>query len=275
MHLSGGQRQRIAIARCIIKKPTILILDEATSAIDVRSEHIVQKALDQAAKGRTTITIAHRLSTIQRADNIIVLKNGTVSQQGTHDKLMKNRAGLYHRLVKAQSLTEHDESQETETIDTSIAPTEVSQAKGEPDWSAIDDSEHPSKRAKRKKFSRLRQTIRTFTQIISEQKGNWYLYVIILVGAAGAGGKRHNSSITPPMLMKTDRVNPSAAFPLQAYLFANLISLFAFYGEFLREATNFWCLMTVVLAVGVGICHFMLGWACSTVSFVSHAFRNG
>ncbi|KAK7182630.1 ABC transporter [Paraphaeosphaeria sporulosa] len=245
IHLSGGQRQRIAIARCIIKKPTILILDEATSAIDVRGEHIVQEALDQAAKGRTTIIIAHRLSTIQRANNIIVLKNGMVSQQGTHDKLMKNRAGLYYKLVKAQVLTKHDESQKTETIDTSIELTEISNAKDEPDWSATDGSEHPSKRVKRKTFSRLRRTIRTFMQIISEQKGNWYLYVMILFGAAGAG----------------------AAFPLQAYLIANLISLFAFYGEFLREATNFWCLMTVVLAIGVGICHFVLGWACNTVSF--------
>lgn len=75
--------------------------------------------------------------------------------------------------------------------------------------------------------------------------------------------------MTPPMLTKTDRANPLAAFPLQAYLFANLISLFAFSGYFLREATNFWCLMTVVLAVGVGICYFLLGWACNTVSFVS------
>ncbi|PVI03056.1 ABC transporter-like protein [Periconia macrospinosa] len=253
IHLSGGQRQRIAIARCIIKKPTILILDEATSAIDVRSERIVQEALDQATKGRTTIIIAHRLSTIQRADNIIVLKNGIVSQQGTHDKLMKNRAGLYHRLVKAQVLTEHDESQDTETIDTSIALTETSNAKEEPDWSTTDDSEHPSKSLKPKTFSRLRQIIRTLMEISSEQKSNWYLYVMILFGAAGAG----------------------AAFPLQAYLFANLISLFAFYGELLRAATNFWCLMTVILAIGVGLCHFVLGWACNTVSFVSHAFRNG
>jgi ATP-binding cassette subfamily B (MDR/TAP) protein 1 len=72
--LSGGQRQRLAIARSIIKRPKILILDEATSAIDVRGERLVQQALDRVAQGRTTITIAHRLSTIKKADKIVVLR---------------------------------------------------------------------------------------------------------------------------------------------------------------------------------------------------------
>ncbi|KAF2732822.1 ABC transporter-like protein [Polyplosphaeria fusca] len=245
MHLSGGQRQRIAIARCIIKKPTILILDEATSAIDVRSEQKVQQALDRASKGRTTIIIAHRLSTIQKADNIVVLKNGMVSQQGTHDKLMRNRAGLYHKLVKAQVITEHDDSHETDTIDTSVIGTEFSEMKDEPDWSATDESEHPPKPLKHPKVSRIRHTTRTFLRIIGEQKRNWPWYALILFGAAGAGG----------------------AFPLQAYLFANLISLFAFYGDYLRSETQFWCVMTVVLAAGVGCTYFALGWACNTLSW--------
>jgi ATP-binding cassette subfamily B (MDR/TAP) protein 1 len=103
--LSGGQRQRLSIARSIVKKPSILILDEATSAIDVRSERIVQKALDAVSRGRTTITIAHRLSTIMKADNIVVLQKGQVVEQGTHQQLLSSEVGLYRSLVEAQQLT--------------------------------------------------------------------------------------------------------------------------------------------------------------------------
>ncbi|GAB1198304.1 hypothetical protein APSETT444_007619 [Aspergillus pseudonomiae] len=102
--LSGGQRQRLAIARSIVKQPTILILDEATSAIDVRGEKIVQAALDQVSKNRTTIVIAHRLSTIRQADHIIVMKGGVNVEQGTHDELLADEKGVYHELVHAQKL---------------------------------------------------------------------------------------------------------------------------------------------------------------------------
>ncbi|KAJ9133035.1 P-loop containing nucleoside triphosphate hydrolase protein [Pleurostoma richardsiae] len=109
--LSGGQRQRMAIARSIIKKPSILILDEATSAIDVRGERIVQAALDKAAKGRTTIVIAHRLATVKNADRIIVLKKGIVVESGTHEGLIAINDGVYAGLVKAQALSLGDPAQ--------------------------------------------------------------------------------------------------------------------------------------------------------------------
>jgi ABC-type multidrug transport system fused ATPase/permease subunit len=99
--LSEGQKQRLAIARALLRDPRILILDEPTSSLDARSEHLVQRALDNLMRGRTTFVIAHRLATIRRADRILVLDGGRIVQQGTHPELL-TQPGLYQELFELQ-----------------------------------------------------------------------------------------------------------------------------------------------------------------------------
>ena len=106
IQLSGGQKQRIAIARAILKNPSILILDEATSALDSESEKLVQEALFNLMKGRTSFVIAHRLSTIREADQILVLEEGKVKESGNHDKLI-SFGGIYAQMVKLQNVEVH------------------------------------------------------------------------------------------------------------------------------------------------------------------------
>lgn len=101
VQLSGGQKQRIAIARAIIRNPTILLLDEATSALDVQSEQVVQEALDRIMVGRTTVVVAHRLNTIRHLDSIAFVSEGKVLEQGTYNQL-KNKKGAFFELANLQ-----------------------------------------------------------------------------------------------------------------------------------------------------------------------------
>jgi len=109
MRLSGGERQRIAIARALLKDPPILILDEATSSLDSQSEKLVQEALERLMVGRTVLVIAHRLSTIRKANRIIVLMDGAITEEGTHEELLARKAE-YNKLYTLQ-LLEGDEAQ--------------------------------------------------------------------------------------------------------------------------------------------------------------------
>jgi ABC-type multidrug transport system fused ATPase/permease subunit len=112
--LSGGERQRIAIARAILKDAPILILDEATSSLDSRSEFLIQDALDSLMKGKTAIVIAHRLSTIRKMDRILVIEGGAIKEDGSHDELLKKPESLYRKLWELQAggfmLDENSES---------------------------------------------------------------------------------------------------------------------------------------------------------------------
>ncbi|WP_419883197.1 ABC transporter ATP-binding protein [Peribacillus sp. B-H-3] len=101
--LSGGQKQRVAIARVFLKNPPILVLDEATSALDLESEHLIQEALEELAKERTTFIVAHRLSTITHADRIILIEHGEITEMGSHEELMRRQGG-YYNLFQVQQL---------------------------------------------------------------------------------------------------------------------------------------------------------------------------
>jgi ATP-binding cassette subfamily B (MDR/TAP) protein 1 len=177
LKLSGGQRQRLSIARSIVKKPKILILDEATSAIDVRGEKIVQAALDKVSKDRTTITIAHRLSTIMRADKIVVIQKGKVVEAGTHEELLEKEAA-YASLVHAQKLSLGEDSEEPiqdEKIG-ALLEREKSVAKSEM---------APSVKEKWKK----RSLFSSFGLLLFELKPRWPLFILMLIFAACAAGK--------------------------------------------------------------------------------------
>jgi ABC-type multidrug transport system fused ATPase/permease subunit len=180
MKLSGGQRQRIAIARAIVKEPEVLILDEATSAIDVRTEKIVQAALDRVSNNRTTIAIAHRLSTIIKADQIVVIRAGKLAEEGTHKELMQHD-GVYAGFVRAQAVELGQEDvdsieniQDYDTIDT----------KGETATHATTQAgEAPEPEYKQRAF------LSSFGLLVFEQRSRWILYTLTVLGAMGGGGK--------------------------------------------------------------------------------------
>lgn len=176
--LSGGQRQRLAIARSIIREPAILILDEATSSIDVRGERIVQKALERVSQNRTTIVIAHRLSTIRKADKIIVMREGRNMEEGTHDELLSLPDGIYAGLVQAQQLENEsapkdDEIDEADDMDALMRRETIASLK----QGSGDEA-----------FSyKQRGFFRSFGLFLYEQRRYWKLYCLVILSAMGAG----------------------------------------------------------------------------------------
>ncbi|KAH7123177.1 P-loop containing nucleoside triphosphate hydrolase protein [Dactylonectria macrodidyma] len=235
--LSGGQRQRLAIARSIIKQPKILILDEATSSIDVRSERIVQAALDKVSRNRTTVVITHRLSTITKADRIIVLQQGRVVEAGTHEGLLENPEGVYYGLVHAQQLSLGDS-------------TESSDDDTEEDFHSTRSRETSvavpgTEMCIRKPVEKKKGLAQSYMRLLREQRSQWLLCVLaVLFTMCG-----------------------SASTPLQAYLFAKAVVVFQGEGQQLIDNGNFWSLMWVVLAIGVGISFFFMGFITTNLAY--------
>ncbi|CAH0052065.1 unnamed protein product [Clonostachys solani] len=242
--LSGGQKQRIAIARSIISEPKILLLDEATSALDPHAEGIVQKALDSASKNRTTIVIAHKLATIRNADNIVVLSQGRLMEQGCHEKLV-DLGGLYAKLVKAQDLSPL-ESTKVETIagdqDSSSGGDIGPMAKSEAQFDVTEDGQlavtnDQGTIEQYKKTGLIRSVLKIVAT--TPELNVWYILLVLTCVAV------------------------AAVYPGQALLLGKIMDVFK--GDNMVSKGNFVSLMFFVISIGSFAAYFILGWATNII----------
>lgn len=246
--LSGGQRQRIAIARSIVSDPKVLLLDEATSALDPKAEKVVQDALSNVSRNRTTLVIAHRLATIKAADSIAVMSEGTVVEQGTHSELIEKK-GRYATLVSAQDLEDEGApatgpkpADSTERIDRQISL----QPKLEVSKTA--DAEAQYLGSGTLNYSLLRCIIIMF----AEQKKLYFCFILSTIACLIGG----------------------ATFPTQAILFSRVLNVFLLEGQEAKDQANFYSLLFFVVALGNLLAYFVIGWTCNYIGqTVTHRYR--
>ncbi|KAK4694318.1 ATP-binding cassette, subfamily B (MDR/TAP), member 1, partial [Lecanoromycetidae sp. Uapishka_2] len=248
--LSGGQRQRIAIARSIVSDPKILLLDEATSALDPKAEKVVQDALNNVSRNRTTLVIAHKLATIKAADSIAVMSEGTVVEQGTHSELIDKR-GHYAALVSAQDLGDEDE--EAPAISSKF--TELSekidrQISLQPKLELLNiaDAEAQYLASGTLNYSLLRCIIIMF----AEQKQLYFCFLLSTIACLVGG----------------------ATYPAQAILFSRVLNVFLLEGQEARDQADFYSLFFFVVALGNLLAYFVIGWICNYIGqTVTHRYR--
>jgi ATP-binding cassette, subfamily B (MDR/TAP), member 1 len=248
--VSGGQKQRIAIARGIISNPQILLLDEATSALDPKAEGIVQDALDNVSKSRTTIVIAHRLSTVQKADKIVVMNQGRVIEQGSHASLLAAR-GAYFSLVNAQSLGQSQADEVTVEKLSEIEHDELSLEKTPTKHSTTTPKAQHVTAVE--DVSRKLSLVRCILIIFREQSCLWPYFLCGFVASVGGGG----------------------IFPAQAIVFSRVVTIFQLPNNQLQNRANFWALIFFVLALGVLFCYAFIGTLFTIAAFLaSRVYRS-
>lgn len=233
--LSGGQKQRIAIARAMVSDPKVLLLDEATSALDTKSEGVVQAALDVAAKGRTTIVIAHRLSTIKTADNIVVMSQGRIIEQGTHDHLLE-KEGAYYSLVQAQRISSERADQNAE----------IGTADGGLSKELSPDSKSGSEALQR---TTTEKSVSSFVLKGKEPARGPKYSLWSLIKVVGAFNRPEAWLMTVGLVFS---IIAGGGNPTQSVFFAKSIVALSLppsmYGK-LRHDANFWSLMYLMLAI--------------------------
>ncbi|KAI9847783.1 MAG: GTPase-activating protein [Sclerophora amabilis] len=246
--LSGGQKQRIAIARAIVSDPKILLLDEATSALDTKSEGVVQAALDKAALGRTTIVIAHRLSTIKTADNIVVMSEGRIVEQGNHDDLI-DRKEAYYNLVEAQRIaaaTEQVVEPDIVADDTDLKVDRTTTKEMRDAFDSDPDDVDIANKLNRTQSGKSLSSV-VLQQRQSESGPQYSLWTLIKVIGS------FNRSDWPYMLLGLICcIIAGGGNPTQAVFFAKSIAALSLppdrYVE-LRDEADFWSLMYLMLAI--------------------------